>query len=85
MQGPALALVAPLILSFFAGGTWLSVALARGGISSWGSTWMNVTALCLAVAGGGTPPGRIAGISMLGGVSLAQAWIGFDLWRKSGD
>jgi hypothetical protein len=32
MQGPGLLLLAPLILCFFVGGAWLSVALARAGI-----------------------------------------------------
>jgi hypothetical protein len=83
MQGPGLRLVAPLLLAFFAGGAWLSVALGRAGlVSRWNvrahPAALVVALIGLALAGGGAPPlaPRVFGLAALGLVSAAQAGIG---------
>jgi hypothetical protein len=86
MQGPALRLIAPLIISFFAGSTLLSVALAKLGTVSRTSLYMHVTAFVLAIVGGvaashGIVPSRAVGLTVLGLISLAQTSVGAGLWR----
>lgn len=84
MQGPGLLLLAPLILCFFLGGAWLSVALARvRAITRWNARLHGI-ALITAVAGGalaskGWMPPRAVGLLTLGIVSAAQAWAGVAL------
>lgn len=89
MQGPALILIAPLIASFFIGGAWLSVVLAREGIVSWWNPRLYAIALSVGVLAtvlarvGGAEP-RLLGLVTLGSVSAAQIWVGVALWRLAG-
>jgi len=81
MQGPALKLLAPLLLCFFIGGPWLAHALAQHGIVSRRVAPAHWLALLVAVAGGalasrGLVPGRWVGLTTLAIVSGAQAWLG---------
>lgn len=87
MQGPGLWLLAPLLIGFFAGGPWLSVALSRAGIASQRSLTLHWTSLVVLVIGGplaaqGFVPARLAGWLFLGCVSAAQAWVGAELYRS---
>lgn len=89
MQGPALILIAPLIVGFFTGGAWLSVVLAREGVvSRWNprlyaiAVGVGVLAAVLARVGGASP--RTLGLVTLGSVSAAQIWVGVALWRLGG-
>jgi len=52
MQGPGLLLIAPLIVSFFAGSVLLSIALTKSGTASTAAVYMHLAALGLAVLGG---------------------------------
>jgi hypothetical protein len=84
MQGPALRLVAPFILSFFLGGVWLSVSLVRKGTLSKASVYAYLAALAFGVIGaasasGGIASSRAVGLLVLGAVSLAQASLGLEL------
>jgi len=86
MQGPALLLITPLIIAFFIGGAWLSMALAREGIVSRRNPSLyaialgvGVLAALLARVGGASP--RTLGLVALGSVSAAQIWVGVALWR----
>lgn len=87
MQGPGLLLLAPLIASFFSGGAWLSVALAKAGWVSRRNAHLHGVALGVAAAGGalasaGLLPPRVVGLAALGIVSAAQAWVGAALWNR---
>jgi hypothetical protein len=86
MQGPGLALLGPLLLAFFAGGAWLSIAAARAGLVPRWNPWLHAIAIGVAIAGGasakagiGSP--RIAGLAMLAIVSAAQIQVGLGLSR----
>jgi hypothetical protein len=81
MQGPGLLLLAPLIACFFIGGGALSVALARAGVVARGNARLHLLAVGVAVVGGamasrGLLPPRAVGLTALGIVSVAQAWLG---------
>jgi hypothetical protein len=87
MQGPGLVLLAPLIVSFFAGGAVLSFALAKiKAVSPW-NAGLHLVGVAVAV-GGGMLAGsslvapRAVGLTFLGLVSAAQAWAGVALWRR---
>ena len=84
MQGPGLRLVAPFIISFFLGGIFLSISLAKKRTVSISSGYFYVAALGFAVAGsaatsGGIISSRAVGLSVLGAVSMAQALLGLEL------
>jgi hypothetical protein len=86
MQGPGLRLVAPFIVSFFLGGVVLSVVLTKRHTVSKASVYTYLMSLGIAVAGaaavsGGVISSRAVGLSVLGGVCMAQAWVGFELCR----
>jgi hypothetical protein len=74
LQGPGLLLVAPFIASFFAGGVWLSIALARMGKVSWANVCAHAAAVAAGLLGGG--------LLLLACVSLAQAWAGAALMQR---
>ena len=87
MQGPGLALLLPLIAAFFAGGAWLSIAVARAGAVSRANPWLHAAALGVAVAGGacaraGLVSARGVGLAFLLAVATAQAWLGIALQRR---
>jgi hypothetical protein len=88
MQGPGLRLVAPFILSFFVGGTLLSLALSKRRIVSKMSVCLYPIALGIALVGGaaayrGIISSRAVGLSVLAAVCMAQAWLGMELGRGS--
>jgi len=87
MQGPGLALLAPLLVAFFAGGAWLSAALRHAGLVSPWNVRAHAVALAialsgLALAGAGAPPlaARVFGLAALGLVAAAQAAAGLALY-----
>jgi hypothetical protein len=88
MQGPGLVLLAPLIVSFFAGGGVLSFALVKvRAVSPW-NTGLHLLGVAVAVGGGllaasSLVPPRAVGLTFLGLVSAAQAWAGVALWMRS--
>jgi len=87
MQGPGLGLLLPFVAAFFAGGAWLSIALARAGVVSRANPWLHAAALAVAIAGGalvrtfGITLGRSVGLAALALVAGAQAWVGLALRR----
>jgi hypothetical protein len=86
MQGPGLLMIAPLILAFFAGSIWLSVALARAAVVRRWHPWLYALALAVVVAGGalasaGAIAPRTVGLSMLAVIAAAQAHVGVALLR----
>jgi hypothetical protein len=88
MQGPGLLLLAPLILCFFVGGAWLSVALARAGIVPRWNPLLHGAAVGVAGVGGalasaGLVSPRIVGLAFLALVSAAQVAVGVALWRRA--
>jgi hypothetical protein len=88
MQGPGLILLAPLILSFFVGGALLSTGSAREGVVSAWNPRLHLIAVAIAIAGGGLAsagliPARAVGLATLAAVSVAQAWLGLSLARRS--
>jgi hypothetical protein len=87
MQGPGLALLGPLILAFFAGGAWLSIAAARAGVVPRWNPWLHAAAVGVAIAGGllaktGVGSARVAGLAFLGLVAIAQIGVGLGLRRR---
>jgi hypothetical protein len=88
MQGQGLVLLAPMILSFFAGGAMLSIAVSRAGLTSNLNPRLHAIALVVAVAGAGLASaglisGRVIGLTFLGLISAAQAWSGLALRSAS--
>jgi len=89
MQGPGLRLVAPFIVSFFLGGAFLSIALAKKGAVSKASGWIYLAALGVAAAGAaaassGIISSRAVGLSVLAAVSISQAALGLELgWART--
>jgi hypothetical protein len=86
MQGPGLVLLAPMILSFFAGGAALSIAFARAGIVSRWNPALHLAALAVAVAGGalasaGLMSARAVGLAVLALFSAPQCLVGVALWQ----
>lgn len=86
MQGPGLRLVAPFIASFFLGGPLLSFALSKEGMVSKTSLYIYLISLGIALVGGsaasrGAISSRAIGLTVLGAVSIAQAYLGFELCR----
>ena len=90
MQGPGLRLLTPLLLAFFAGGAWLSVAFARAGLVARWNVRAHPLALGVAVIGvalagvGAVLPARLAGLTALGLVSAAHVGVGLALYRLPG-
>jgi hypothetical protein len=89
MQGPGLLLLAPLVVSFFAGGGVVSFALAKAKVVSMWNARLHLVAVAIALLGGalassGVLPPRVVGLTFLGVVSTAQAWTGLALWKRSG-
>lgn len=87
MQGPGLALLAPLLLAFFAGGAMLSIALVRAGVVPRENAWLHAVALGIALLGGaaaraGVVAPRAVGLVVLLVVSAAQAWLGLALAER---
>jgi len=88
MQGPALLLIAPLIVCFFAGGAWLSVAFARAGAVSRWNPGLYAVAVGIALVGAALATTtavvdtRTVGLLTLGAVAAAQAWLGVVLWKQ---
>jgi len=86
MQGPGLLLIAPFIISFFAGSVLLSIALAKVRVVSRASLYMHTISFGLAIVGGfaashGLVSSRAVGLTVLGLISLAQASLGIELRR----
>ena len=87
MQGPGLVLLAPLLVSFFAGGAVLSVAFARAGLVSRWNPRLHLVALAIAVIGSalasaGVLSARFVGLTTLACFSAPQALIGVALCRR---
>jgi hypothetical protein len=81
MQGPGLLLLAPMVLSFFAGGAVLAQALAKARIVSPWNLRLHGIALAIAIGGGlmassGLVPARMVGLTVLACVAGAQVWSG---------
>jgi hypothetical protein len=86
MQGPNLALLAPMIAAFFAGSIVLSVAFARAGLVARVQPLLHAAGLAAAVAGALAAPAlpgaaRAGGLALLGLVSASQAWLGVAMRR----
>jgi len=86
MQGPGLRLVAPFIISFFAGSVCLSVALMKDRVVSKMSAYTYLLALGIAFVGkwaasGGIVSSRSVGLTVLAAISLAQLILGFE-WNR---
>jgi hypothetical protein len=73
MQGPNLALLGPLLLSFFAGSLVLAIGFARAGLVSRWNPWLLAAAPPVLALGGG--------LALLACVSASQAWLGVALLR----
>ncbi len=73
MQGPNLALLAPLILAFFVGSIVLAIGFVRAGLVSRWNPWLFALALPALALGGG--------LALLACVSASQAWLGVALLR----
>lgn len=87
MQGPALLMFAPLILAFFVGGVWLSIALAREAVVPRWHPWIYlaaplVIAVGVALVRAGAIPPRLVGLTVLAVFSAAQIQIGAALTRS---
>lgn len=79
MQGPGLALLAPILLAFFVGGGRLSYVLANAGLLPTHAAHVHWLAPLIAAVGGmcaarGWLPARAVGLTTLGIVSGAQIW-----------
>jgi hypothetical protein len=88
MQGPGLILLAPMIISFFAGGWVLAGALGRIGVMSRWNGRAYVIAIAAAVTGGALATAdlvssRLVGLTFLAMVSAAQAWTGLAVQRHA--
>jgi hypothetical protein len=88
MQGPGLILLAPMILSFFAGGWVLAGALGRIGVMSRWNGHAYAIAIAAAVTGGALATAdfvssRLVGLTFLAIVSAAQAWTGLAVQRHA--
>jgi hypothetical protein len=87
MQGPGLALLLPMVLAFFAGGAWLSIAMNRlGRVSPW-SARLHAVAVVVAIGGGalastGAVPGLVVGLTALAFVSAGQIWLGLAIGQR---
>jgi len=84
MQGPALLMIAPLILAFFVGSIWLSVALARAAVVPRWHPWIYVAAPIVVAVGmglvsAGAIAPRIVGLAMLAVFTAAQVHLGLGL------
>ncbi len=84
MQGPGLALLAPMLLAFFAGAASLAVGAAGQGIVARWNPWLHVLAVAVALtaplwAAGNPPAARVVGLTVLALVSASLAGIGFGL------
>jgi hypothetical protein len=83
MQGPGLALLAPMLLAFFAGAAVLAVSAARAGVVSRWNPRLQAAALAVAVA---APllvrtglPARAIGLTVLGLISASLTGLGWAL------
>jgi hypothetical protein len=88
MQGPGLILLAPMIISFFAGGWVLAGALGRSGVMSRWNGRAYAIAIAAAVTGGALATAdlvssRLVGLTFLAIVSAAQAWTGLAVQRHA--
>src|SRR5262249_21331337 len=82
MQGPALGIVAPFIVSFFLVGIFLWIGITKKGTIAKASEYLHMPALGIVVAAaasGGIVSNRAVGLLVLGAISMAQAAIGFEL------
>ncbi len=87
MQGPGLLMVAPLIVAFFVGSVWLSVALTRADVVPGWHPWLYGVALAVvaggaALASAGVIAPRTVGLSMLAVISAAQCHLGIGLLQR---
>ena len=84
MQGPALIVVAPLIVAFFVGTAVLAVAATRARWVPRGCAALLLLSPLALVAGkvAGPAHARIAGLAFLACVGVVQAWIGAGLLRR---
>jgi hypothetical protein len=73
MQGPNLALLGPLLLSFFVGSLVLAIGFVRAGLVSRWTPWLFAAAPPALALGGG--------LALLACVSASQAWLGVALLR----
>jgi hypothetical protein len=90
MQGPDLVLLAPMLVSYFAGSVVLAIGFARAGATSMWNPTLFIVALAVALVGSrlfGAEPGgqRIVGLAILGLISFSQAWLGIALWKSPGE
>ena len=74
MQGPNLALLGPLLASFFAGSILLALVGARAGLVPRWNPWLYALALPALALGGG--------LALLACVSASQAWLGLAMLSR---
>lgn len=84
MQGPGLAVLAPMLLAFFVGAATLAVGAANVGLVSRRNPWLHAGAVAVALsaplwAKGNPAAARVAGLSVLALVSLSLAGIGLGM------
>lgn len=84
MQGPGLAVLAPMLLMFFIGAATLAVGAAGLGLVSARNPWLHAAAVALALsaplwAKGNPPAARAVGLTVLALVSLSLAGIGLGM------
>jgi hypothetical protein len=84
MQGPGLAVLAPMLLAFFVGAATLAVGAAHVGLVPRTNPWMHAAAVAVALsaplwAQGDPGAARIAGLTVLALVSLSLAGIGLGM------
>ena len=84
MQGPGLAILAPMLLAFFIGAATLAVGAARAGIVPAWNPWLHALAVGVALsaplwAKGNPAAARAVGLTVLGLISLSLAGIGLGM------
>jgi len=84
MQGPGLAVLAPMLLAFFVGAAVLAIGAANVGLVSRRNPWMHAAAVAVALsaplwAKGNPAAARVVGLAVLGLVSLSLAGIGLGM------
>ncbi len=84
MQGPGLAILAPMLLAFFVGAATLAVGAARVGLASRVNPWLHALAVAVALsaplsAKGNPPVARVVGLTVLGLISASLAGIGLGM------
>ena len=84
MQGPGLAMLAPMLLAFFIGAATLAVGARNAGFAPAWNPWLHALAVAVALsaplwAKGNPPAARAVGLTVLALVSLSLAGIGLGM------